>query len=543
MKHILTAAFVSAILWPFAATAADYYAAPDGTKTGDGSKEKPWDFPTAMAHPNAGKGEAIPKAPADIVKPGDTIWVKGGTYKFSAARHFLSCRLKGSAEAPITVRPLPGERVTIDLDGQAFYVGGVKKDDKGVEVADLEQGHDVLFRDFEITATGIPRSTDKPGSWTILNSFVDVRAPGTKFINMVVHDLSQGFSFWSPSSRAEMYGCLSYHNGWNAPDRGHGHGLYTQNTDTGDNVPKVIAENFLFEGFNEGIQAYGSAHAVVQNYVFQGNVVWDNGILAGNLASGIVLAGGGKSKKNIVLEDNDFYISTSAQGQNSLGWGWDDVNDDIVIKNNRFIGGYSALEVYRWNKIAFTGNTLYAQDKSSMLGLYLSQKQSTSEYAWDKNTYYGKGSVKLMKTGPDGKGNYPVSSATDGTWDAWKTASKLDANSSYSASAPTGVWTFVRANKYEKGRANVVIYNWDKKDSVAVDLAKSGLAEGDKYEVRDVQDFYGKPAATGTYKAGETAAIPMTGLTKAQVVGAKTPAHTAPLFGAFVVMPVRAAAK
>jgi hypothetical protein len=103
----------------------------------------------------------------------------------------------------------------------------------------------------------------------------------------------------------------------------------------------------------------------------------------------------------------------------------------------------------------------------------------------------------------------------------------------------TGKKIVVRANKYEEGRANIAIFNWDKSDKVAVDVKNIGLKKGDAYEIRDAQDFYGKPVVTGTYDA-KPISIPMTGLTVAAPIGRsadyKTPPHTAPEFGVFVIM-------
>ena len=47
----------------------------------------------------------------------------------------------------------------------------------------------------------------------------------------MIHDTSQGISFWIDAVDSEVHGCLIYDNGWNAPDRGHGHCIYTQNKD------------------------------------------------------------------------------------------------------------------------------------------------------------------------------------------------------------------------------------------------------------------------------------------------------------------------
>ena len=67
----------------------------------------------------------------------------------------------------------------------------------------------------------------------------------------------------------------------NGYDRGHGHSIYTQNKNTGDSNPKIIADNILFNAGDEGIQAYGSGNASVSNYLIQGNTIFNNGILAG----------------------------------------------------------------------------------------------------------------------------------------------------------------------------------------------------------------------------------------------------------------------
>ena len=82
---------------------ADFYVASNGSASGDGSKGQPWDLATALAHPHG-------------VHPGDTIWVRGGTY----VGHFKSL-LRGAPDKPIIVRPHPGEWFVID-----HPVGGLR---------------------------------------------------------------------------------------------------------------------------------------------------------------------------------------------------------------------------------------------------------------------------------------------------------------------------------------------------------------------------------------------------------------------------------
>ena len=54
-------------------------------------------------------------------------------------------------------------------------------------------------------------------------------APGTKLINLVIHDTRQGIGIWQEALDSEAYGNLIYYNGFQASDRGHGHGIYVQN--------------------------------------------------------------------------------------------------------------------------------------------------------------------------------------------------------------------------------------------------------------------------------------------------------------------------
>src|SRR4051794_17558684 len=79
------------------ARTAEFHVAPDGRSDGDGSRARPWDLATALAQPPA-------------VRPGDTVWLRGGTY-----RGTFTSRLTGAPGAPVTVRQAPGERATVDL--------------------------------------------------------------------------------------------------------------------------------------------------------------------------------------------------------------------------------------------------------------------------------------------------------------------------------------------------------------------------------------------------------------------------------------------
>jgi hypothetical protein len=66
---------------------------------------------------------------------------------------------------------------------------------------------------------------------------------------------------------------------------------------------------------------------------------------------------------------------------------------------------------------------------------------------------------------------------------------------------------FLRPNKYDPRRANLVVSNWTLADRVAADL-KGFLKPGDRFRVLSPFDFYGKPVAEGAYD-GKPVSLPL----------------------------------
>ena len=102
---------------------------------------------------------------------------------------------------------------------------------------------------------------------------------------------------------------------------------------------------------------------------------------------------------------------------------------------------------------------------------------------------------------------------------------------------PTGTVIRVRPNQYEPGRANIVVLNWDKRTETDVDLSQAGLATGDRFEIRDAQNYFGGAVASGTFN-GAPVNLPLTRTTVAQPVGNGSTAarHTLPDLGTYVVL-------
>ena len=72
---------------------------------------------------------------------------------------------------------------------------------------------------------------------------------------------------------------------------------------------------------------------------------------------------------------------------------------------------------------------------------------------------------------------------------------------------PAGVKTVLLPNRFQRSRAHLVVYNWDKAENVKV-RAKTFLKDGDSYRLIDPQDFFGNSIFDGKY-VGDVIQIPM----------------------------------
>src|SRR5712692_10274167 len=280
-------ALAIALAFSASARGSEFFVSPSGNADGDGNIGNPWSLAAALAQPA-------------VVKPGDTIWLRGGTY-----RGTFTSYLNGSASAPIKVRQYPGERAILD--------GGNSKFDNILSVS----GSYTWYWGFEIMSSDPSRVSTQTGSnptdigrggGVAIVQTSDTGA-GLKFINLIVHDAAGGFGLWAEAIDAEVYGCLVYYNGWTAPDRGHGHGFYVQNL-TGT---KRIADNIIFSNFSHGIQVYGSAAAALNNVTIQRNTYFDSGLPADYQRN--LLVGGGSVAQNPRIIDNVLYFP-GTPGQN-----------------------------------------------------------------------------------------------------------------------------------------------------------------------------------------------------------------------------------
>jgi len=313
------ALIVLAVAWFAVQTeAAEWYAAPDGKPDAAGTKDAPRDLQSAIS----GRMK---------IAPGDTLWLLPGTYKHPNRKlgsQGYEVRLAGTKEKPIHMRGTPGKRVTID--GALSIVAPSDY----LWVRDLEL---IISENFTMSRT-IKDSGSSPGDYGRPWGGLNVHAGREcKFINLVIHDNAQGISLWSGATDTEVYGCIIYDNGWKAPDRGHGHAIYTQN----QNGTKTIWSCIMTGGYGYTVHAYGSGRAYVDNYLIKENICYN---------AGTFLVGGGRPSRNIRVLKNYLYRVPMQIGYSAP------YNEDCEVRENLIVQGGLSIDKYR--KAVNEGNVI-----------------------------------------------------------------------------------------------------------------------------------------------------------------------------------------
>ena len=237
---------------------------------------------------------------------------------------------------------------------------------------------------------------------------------------------------------------------------------------------KLFSDNYILRAYSHNIQSYGSSASNEDNEQFVGNI----GVNGGERN---FMIGGDNPTQSPVWQDNVMYSDGSRAGSNNfyLGYpiGYNPGTFNAVVTGNYFAGG--GLTFNTQTSLTFSGNS----------GGY---------------------------TSVDGGGAPAMSGQL------------VSGNPSTDA-------VIIRQNKYEPARANLVILNWSGASAVNVDLS-SVVVTGQPYVIRDAQNYYGTPVASGTYSGG-TVSIPMSGGTVPATVGndPRGVTHTAQHLGTFVI--------
>lgn len=419
------------------------------------------------------------------VQPGDTIWLLGGRY----VGDFRSA-LRGTVERPIVVRQAGDARAI--LDGRLNAYGAY-----------------TVFWGFEITQSD-PAHTAQRG--------IDVRGAGHRFVNLVIHDVGgTGIGFWMEGVDAEVYGCIIYDNGVRSSLD---HGIYVINRDG----RKSIIDNVIFDNFAYGIHVYGAPTQALRGVTIEGNVAFDNGSISPDRSKANLLVGGkGIAAEDIVIARNVFVHSGRAWSPNvRLGFDPDVLNHDVRMEDNTLVGGDPVLQLLSWRDVSVRRNMFAGP--GTLVAMFTPQP---AREEWRENTF--------QSTEGAARWRWNQSSYTLADW-----TRAIGASAPGSIERrPSASKVIVRPNRYETGRAHVVVLNWAGSTVVRADLS-AVLQRGKRYELRSVQDLFGAPLVAGRYDGGPVS-IPMRPAPAPVPAGRTTavPAPTRPFFDVFLLRTVR----
>lgn len=453
-----------------------FFVSPTGSASGDGSFFNPWDLSTALSGPPA-------------VTPGSTIWLRGGTYSDGAYSGGYLSTLTGTAEAPIVVRQYPDERATVTN----FLV---------------VQGAYTWYWGFEVVNAAQPAGSELFG--------INDQAPGAKLINLVVHDATgSGIFIWPQATDAEVHGSISYNNG---RTDNLDHGIYCQSQSS-----TLLQDNIVFDNWAFGLHCFAKVGPYLQNITMEGNVAFNNYVW-GVSSDADMFVGGHFPASGIVIDQNYTYRTSDANTKAAdVGYNLV-VNHDVALTNNYFVGGWARIGP--WATARVSGNTLFNFADGGLVW----NLGDVSGQTWTGNTFFGDPTTLAWRH----------DSSASFTFDDWRALTGLADPGTYAGTAPTGVKIVVRPNRYEPGRANIIVYNWPQQSTVSVDVS-GVLAVGDRYVVQNAQDFFGVPVASGIYTGGPLE-LPMVGVTPPTPLGVDTVQAapvTGPTFNVFVLMKTR----
>ncbi|SPF42711.1 exported hypothetical protein [Candidatus Sulfopaludibacter sp. SbA4] len=270
---------------------ATYYAAPAGSASCNGSQSCPWDLQTALNKPLLG---------------GDQLLLGGGIY---AGNFTSSLNGKGTQ---IVVEPADPTFLPRINGSLGFFSGGY-----------------VTVEGIEFFNSNTNRSlTTEPDCLTL-------EAPSVNLIHDIIHDCgSDGVGFWSSDPNSTAYGNIIYYNGYNASDRGHGHGIYVQNAAP---ATKLIQDNVILNQFGWGIQAYTEG-GNIDNITLRGNMLSMNGCISTVGCNENIIVDGYVVAHNDVLDSNVAYYPAGGRPTN-VDLGFYSGVASAKITSNYIVGG------------------------------------------------------------------------------------------------------------------------------------------------------------------------------------------------------------
>lgn len=470
---------------------ADRYVATTGVIGNLGTLVSPWDLASAAT----GHSGAI--------LPGDTVWVRGGTYDVTQ----LSFSVSGlSALLPVIFRNYNGEHAIIRgtsassntddqlIDGNYIWLWGL----------DFTQ----LMRSRLIAAAA-------PTGW---NTWIRNTTNGCRFIHCVNHDKNNGWFSDPGTGDVEIYGSIAYNMGFDLPATGgQNHGFYLHHNDGGGATTFRVEDCISFNHHLACFQMYsGGAAEALQGIKVRRGIFFNAAAWATLQNRGTTIFFGGDVAPPIRGEISDCvcHWPSALPGEVHIDIGKPGiVGDNVQVLRNymTYGGGQSA-----WASLhipgRFTASASNFQFKNNFIKVATSGANKALYFNALDNDLVGFDISHNTWINNPANTSWVHANGTSDTFAAYKSATGLSATDTASASDPTvNVVVVTPTTRYESGRGHVWYYNWQSLANIPVDLS-SILLVGDTYTVHDVRDIWGAAVVSGTYLGG-TVNFPTTQVT------------------------------
>lgn len=245
------------------------------------------------------------------ILPGDVLLLRGGNYAGT-----VPDTINGTEAAPVIIKSYPGELAVFN-DGLTV------------------NGTNLVFQDVEIAYPGwTTRTTALSGSNPADIPVKDLQAPGANvsFLDCRIHDLR--LTFFSGVG-GDITGCHIYNIGWLGLDRGHGHGIYSQNGASPGAAEKQYRYNIVHDCYGWGFHVWDET-SYLSNYLCEYNISFKNGSPASYPRPNI-LHGGGR------LSDNVDYKYNYTHGGRGNELGYSAGLTDLVLISNYWPDGVTKV--------------------------------------------------------------------------------------------------------------------------------------------------------------------------------------------------------
>jgi hypothetical protein len=548
---------------------ASYYAASNVTYgDGDGTIGSPWNLHEAFGNGSQG--------------PGDTLYLRGGTYygKFR-------CNLAGG-----TVRSYPGEWAVINGGFSTTLVGAVDADDTtftfasiaymnpaiqymtidnenirfvpsgsttvtgvergisfesagdgatphdngatvwaGGEQLVINGGGDTTFEFLEIMNSSVHRdelinfATNSRGTGIAILGAVD----GTVIRMCVIHDNRSAIFTGSSSSNTRIYGNIIYNNGILPEDRDPaGIGTYAENSSGFSQIHKNIYLNNV-----QGINGFGVSGPYVGGDI-KFNIFGNNGVFydalgdPGHRNANCAVGPNDSASPTAVVEDNYAFQPDGSFGEGNFKMGQSAGITTLTFNRNIAVGGQDCFKFVALGALNGSDNEAYSVDPFDNTQAFV-YPSTVSGGNFDNNTYHDPHEYAF--------GNQNVGRSDFAAWKGWTV---FDDNSTATTDPMPDTVKVVPIDE-ETGRAHVAIFTRSGNPTIDVNLATSGLVDGQSFDVINAFDYNGTPVESGlVYDSGDTT-ITLTLADMESVVDPVglgfSPDTTAPHFAVLVIDP------